>query len=48
MVTQPNVQLTIEDIRKRSQVVADLEKKGQVKIVGALYDMTSGTVSFID
>ena len=48
MVTQRNVQLTIEDIRKRSQVVADLEKKGQVKIVGALYDMTSGTVSFID
>jgi len=48
MVTQRNVQLTIEDIRERSPVIADLEKKGQVKIVGALYDMTSGTVEFID
>ena len=48
MVTERNVQLTIEDIRKRSPVVADLEKKGKVKIVGSLYDMTTGTVEFID
>jgi carbonic anhydrase len=48
MVTQRNVQLTIEDIRERSPVIANLEKKNLVKIVGALYDMTSGTVEFID
>jgi len=48
MVTQRNVQLTMEDIRERSPIVADLEKKGQVKIIGAVYDMTSGTVEFID
>ena len=48
MVTERNVQLTMEDIRKRSPIIADLEKKGKVKIVGAVYDMTSGTVEFID
>lgn len=47
-VTERNVQLTMEDIRERSPIVADLEKKGEVKIVGAVYDMTGGTVEFID
>ncbi|MEP4147624.1 MAG: carbonic anhydrase family protein [Halioglobus sp.] len=48
MVTERNVQLSIEDIRKRSPIIADLEKKGEVKIVGALYDMASGAVEFIN
>ncbi|MEP1469519.1 MAG: carbonic anhydrase family protein [Halieaceae bacterium] len=48
MVTERNVQLSIEDIRERSPIVADLEKKGEVKIVGALYDMGTGKVNFID
>ena len=48
MVTEQNIQLTIDDIRKRSHVIRDLEQKGQVKMVGALYDMSSGTVEFID
>jgi carbonic anhydrase len=48
MVTERNVQLSLEDIRKRSPIVADLEKKGEVKIVGALYDMSSGAVEFIN
>ncbi len=48
MVTEQNIQLTIDDIRKRSHVIRDLEQKGQVKMVGALYDMSSGTVKFID
>ena len=48
MVTERNIQLSIEDIRKRSPVIKDLEKKGQVKITGALYDMSSGAVTFID
>jgi len=48
MVTERNVQLSIEDIRKRSPVIADLENKGQVKIVGALYDMETGAVTFFN
>lgn len=48
MVTERNVQLSIEDIRERSPVIAELEKKGEVKIVGALYDMTTGTVEFLN
>ena len=48
MVTERNVQLSIQDIRERSPIIAELEKKGEVKIVGALYDMTSGAVEFIN
>ena len=48
LVTERNIQLSIEDIRKRSPVIEDLEQKGQVKVVGALYDMSSGAVAFID
>lgn len=47
-VTERNVQLTIEDIRKRSPVISDLEQKGQVKIVGALYDMATGAIAFLN
>jgi len=47
-VTERNIQLTIGDIRKRSPVISDLEKKGQVRIVGALYDMNTGAIAFLD
>lgn len=41
-----NIHLVIEQIRKQSPIIADLEKQGSVKIVGGLYDLTSGEVSF--
>ena len=47
-VTERNIELTIKDIRKRSPVIADLERKGKVKIVGALYDMKTGSIAFLD
>jgi carbonic anhydrase len=43
-VTEQNVRLTMENIRKRSPIIAELEQAGDVKIIGALYDMHTGVV----
>ena len=48
LVAEANVRLTIEDIRIRSEVLRNLEEEGKIKIVGALYDMDTGTVEFLD
>ena len=33
------MRLTVANIRKHSPIIAELEQAGEVKIVGALYDM---------
>jgi len=45
-VAKTNVELTLDSIRRRSPVLADLEKKGSVKIRGAMYDLATGTAEF--
>ena len=45
-VARKNVQLTIVHIRRRSAVLADLERSGAVKIVGAMYNLETGMVEF--
>jgi carbonic anhydrase len=45
-VTTINVQLTIDRIRKESPVVVELEKEGKIKIIGAMYDIETGVVTF--
>jgi carbonic anhydrase len=45
-VARTNIDLTIANIRKNSKVVADLEKAGTIKIVGAYYDLKTGGVEF--
>ena len=45
-VSEQNVLLTIERIKKESPLIADLEAAGKIKIVGALYDVETGIVSF--
>jgi carbonic anhydrase len=47
-VTVRNIEISIEDIRKRSPVIDKLEQEGKVKIAGALYDMKTGAITFID
>ena len=42
-----NVVLSLDVIRQRSKVLADLEKKGALKIVGAMYDLPTGVVDMI-
>ncbi|MGB3144945.1 MAG: carbonic anhydrase family protein [Maribacter sp.] len=45
-VSEKNVLITIENIRERSRVLADMEEKGEVLIVGAMYDISTGEVNF--
>ncbi|HEX8545515.1 MAG TPA: carbonic anhydrase family protein [Cytophagaceae bacterium] len=45
-VTDLNVHLTIERIRKESPIIAELERNGQIKIVGGMYDVDNGKVVF--
>ncbi len=47
-VTYLNVTHTIERIRKESSIIADLEKEKKIKIVGGIYDVENGTVTFFD
>ena len=47
-VAEKNVRLTVEDIRKRSPVLREQEEAGEIKIVGALYDMDTGEIDFLD
>jgi len=45
-VAEENVHLTIDNIRGRSRVLYDMEKYGEIKMVGAMYDITTGVVFF--
>ncbi|MDC0304075.1 carbonic anhydrase family protein [Flavobacteriales bacterium] len=45
-VVDSNVDLTIEDIRNQSAVLKEMEDAGEIMIVGAVYDVTSGKVNF--
>jgi len=46
-VARTNVVLGIAEIRRRSPILEDLEKKGKIKIAGAMYDLSSGAVEFV-
>ncbi len=45
-VSAKNVEITIENIRARSRVLAEMEENGEIMIVGAMYDISSGAVDF--
>jgi carbonic anhydrase len=45
-VCEQNVKLTVENIRKNSPILAEMEKKGEIMILGGVYDMNSGKVAF--
>jgi carbonic anhydrase len=42
-----NVALSIENIRKESPILAEMETNGDIKIVGAVYHVATGHVDFI-
>ena len=45
-VSKKNIDLTIENIKSQSSVLAEMEKNGEIEIVGAYYDIRSGKVEF--
>ena len=46
-VTKSNVNQSIQEIREKSALLADLEKEGKIKIVGAVYHVEDGRVTFL-
>jgi carbonic anhydrase len=46
-VARTNVLLGLDNIRRRSPILGDLEKKGTIQIVGGMYDLTTGMVDFV-
>ncbi len=42
-----NVLLTIDRIRERSEILADLENTGKIKIVGGVYSLQTGKVNML-
>ena len=46
-VCRHNVEVAIEKIRHESLILKDMEDKGDIKIVGAVYDMHTGKVEFM-
>lgn len=43
-----NVHYTLDQIRERSQILRDLELSGRIILIGALYDIDNGYVTFFD
>lgn len=46
-VSDVNVSFGISRIRKESEILAEMEKNGEIIIVGAMYDVKDGTVSLL-
>ncbi|MEZ3500910.1 carbonic anhydrase [Pantoea sp. KPR_PJ] len=47
-VARKNVELTIENIRKNSAVLKQLEDEKKIKIVGSMYSLAGGKVDFFE
>jgi len=43
-----NVHLTVQKIREQSTLLAEMEQKKRIKILGGLYDLDTGIVTFFD
>lgn len=47
-ITELNIKNSIEHLRNSSRIISDLEIAGEIKIAGAMYNVESGIVTFID
>jgi carbonic anhydrase len=47
-VSERNVRHAIEQLRERSDVLRDLLNAGEIGLVGAMYDVINGEVTFLD
>lgn len=48
LVAEANVKDVVGDIRERSQILAEMEKSGAIKIVGAMLNVSTGRVTFLE
>jgi carbonic anhydrase len=47
-VVTNNIHLTVESIRQRSKILTDLEGENKIQIIGALYQLETGVVTFFE
>ena len=47
-VAEKNVKLTIERIHAESPILSEMEKNGEIMIIGAMYDINNGAVNFYE
>jgi carbonic anhydrase len=47
-VCESNVMHTMEQIRANSPILKEMEEKGEIKIIGGVYDMSTGVVTFME
>lgn len=47
-VVKQNVLQTVADLRSGSPILADLEKSGRIKIVGGVYSISTGAVTWLE
>jgi carbonic anhydrase len=46
-VARTNVAMAVKQIRERSPVLRELEEKGAIKIIGSMYDISTGRVALL-
>lgn len=47
-VAVQNVRMTIEEIRRDSPILREMEAKGEIRLQGAMYHLATGRVHFLD
>lgn len=47
-VADENVKIAMDEVRKKSTILAQMERDGEIKIVGGMYDVESGEVRFFE
>lgn len=47
-VVDHNIDRTVAEIRERSEILRDAEEAGTIRIIGAMYDLSTGVVTFHD
>ncbi len=48
MVTKANVLQGISDLKHKSTILADMAYKGEIKIIGGVYDISTGLIEFYE
>lgn len=47
-VTRHNIALTVQQTKEQSPLLHEMEKAGEIKIIGGLYDLDTGVVTFFE
>ena len=47
-VTKNNVTITVQQIKEQSPLLREMEQSGKIKIIGGLYDLDTGLVTFYE